>query len=129
LHESHDAPAFGWDLKIIGITYRTPSQAWSCTRSSSRPICFHEDVRRAIPFSLANARRVRIIGFIALAQALTAFLLSWKASFLAGGYIPENLRLYYININISFFLPLVILVIAEVLRMGAKIEEERALTI
>lgn len=87
---------------------------------------------QADPFVASNAARIRIIGFVLISFPLVSALLGTitnqfvQKHFVAG----KNALLFRYDLELSWvFTGLVILVIAEVFRTGAKLKEEQDLTI
>lgn len=87
---------------------------------------------QANPFVASNAGRIRIIAFILISFPLVSTLLGTitnqyvKTHFAAGG----NAFSFYYNLDFSAVLTgLVVLVIAEVFRLGTQLKEEQDLTI
>lgn len=89
-------------------------------------------LRAGQPFTAANARRVRSIGVAVIAGALAQTLLSFfNHHFVSRHFAAPGLRFDVApEINLAAVLAgLVILVIAEVFRLGARLEEEQSLTV
>lgn len=84
------------------------------------------------PFTLSNAKRVRVIGFAVLAWSV----LSAVGEVLLGYYIMNSVHIpgveFGVNIKLDLtvvFLGFVVLVLAEIFSMAAGIKEEQDLTI
>jgi len=78
------------------------------------------------PFQVDNVRRLRIIGFALLALEL----LSYAARAFAASVVPEDVeRIDYWPNFTAWFAVLVVFVLAEVFREGARLRREAELTI
>jgi hypothetical protein len=87
-------------------------------------------------FTLKNADRIRWIGLLAVASALFELVLGIIRMFTGGYHSEIGPQVLYVGIEVAedfrpahLFLGLVVLVIAEVIRAGAIMEEERKLTV
>ncbi|MFD3000358.1 DUF2975 domain-containing protein [Pontibacter toksunensis] len=84
------------------------------------------------PFIVENAQRLRLIAFLIMLIPLTSFvhdfIVNWflKQNFLIDG---SGIRAH-LNIDLkTLFVGLVVLVIAEIFRVGARLKEEQELTV
>ncbi len=84
------------------------------------------------PFTLENARRIQTIGFILIGGSFLQAL----AGFLVGLLMMNNIVIPGVELNVksdfhmnTIFIGLVILVLAEIFRHGAALQEEQNLTV
>lgn len=91
-----------------------------------------QHVRGGAPFEATNARRLRRLGFIALALALLNGLAEFVTSLaVRDGLISERMKVPHgLSLDPSLVLfGLVLLALAEIFRRGADLEEDQSLTV
>ncbi|MGE5549600.1 MAG: DUF2975 domain-containing protein [Bacteroidota bacterium] len=89
-------------------------------------------LRAGTPFNLENAKRIRAIGLICIGGSFLQSLVS----FLVGYLLMNNVIIKGVEVNAKggsfmggIFIGLVILVLAEIFRHGAALQEEQNLTV
>lgn len=96
---------------------------------------FLETLEDGDPFTMENARRIRIIGLVIIGSELGIKLaMIGSAGFIDSAVQIEGARLVWGELLSAFSLPsiflgLVVLIIAEIFRLGVKMREEQELTI
>jgi len=89
-------------------------------------------VRDGAPFDATNARRLRWLGFLALAFAVMTGVSEFVTSLaVRRGLISDHVKVplgFSVDGSVIFF-GLVLLTLAEIFRRGAELEEEQALTL